>query len=180
MSQTLKNEITMRSTNTFGIQFIIRKNKLKNGLVPIYARITVDAKRVEVSMKRKIDPQQWNHKQGMAKGSREEIRSLNHYLQEVRSRIVECYQEMQIQKCLITAEAIKNMLLGTDLKKHTLTKLVNFHNTKFKETLAQGTLKNYYTTQRYIQRFLKDNYGTTDMFLSELSYKFITNFIHFC
>ena len=112
----------------------------------------------------------------MAKGSREEIKSLNHYLDEVQARIMECYQEMQVQKRLITADAIKSMFLGTDQKDFTLCKLVDYHNQAMRDTLAWGTMKNYFTTQKYIHRFLKERFGTTDMFLSELSYKFITDF----
>ena len=44
----------MRTTNTFGIQFITRMNKVKDGLAPIYARVTVDARRIEISLKRFI------------------------------------------------------------------------------------------------------------------------------
>lgn len=99
----------MRTTNTFGVQFITRTNKAKDGLLPIYARVTVDGHRVEISLKRWIKPGDWNGTKGMAKGSREEIKSLNHYLDEVRARIMECYQEMQVQKRLITADAIKSM-----------------------------------------------------------------------
>ena len=166
----------MRTTNTFGIQFITRSNKAKGELLPVYVRITVDGRRVEISLKRWIHPDSWNNSKGMARGNKQEIRSLNHYLEEVRTRLVECYQEMQIQKRLITASAIKNMFLGTDQKKYTLCKLVDYHNEVMKETLAWGTLKNYFTTQKYIQKFLKDKLSTTDIFLSELSYKFITDF----
>lgn len=166
----------MRTTNTFGVQFITRTNKAKDGLLPIYARVTVDGRRVEISLKRWIKPCDWNSSKGMAKGSREEIKSLNHYLDEVRARIMECYQEMQVQKRLITADAIKSMFLGTDQKDFTLCKLVDYHNQTMRDTLAWGTMKNYFTTQKYIHRFLKERFGTTDMFLSELSYKFITDF----
>lgn len=166
----------MRTTNTFGVQFITRTNKAKDGLLPIYARVTVDGRRVEISLKRWIKPGDWNGSKGMAKGSREEIKSLNHYLDEVRARIMECYQEMQVQKRLITADAIKSMFLGTDQKDFTLCKLVDYHNQTMRDTLAWGTMKNYFTTQKYIRRFLKERFGTTDMFLSELSYKFITDF----
>lgn len=166
----------MRTTNTFGVQFITRTNKAKDGLLPIYARVTVDGRRVEISLKRWIKPSDWNGSKGMAKGSREEIKSLNHYLDEVQARIMECYQEMQVQKRLITADAIKSMFLGTDQKDFTLCKLVDYHNQAMRDTLAWGTMKNYFTTQKYIHRFLKERFGTTDMFLSELSYKFITDF----
>ena len=105
----------MRTTNTFGIQFIIRMNKLKENLAPIYCRVTVDSHRVEISLKHWIDPKDWNSAKGMARGSREEIKSLNHFLEEVKARLMECYQEMQIQKQLITAEAIKNKFCGNDV-----------------------------------------------------------------
>lgn len=166
----------MRTTNTFGIQFIIRKNKAKDGLTPIYARITVDSRRVEISLKRWINPDDWNNSKGMARGSREEIKSLNHYLEEVNTCLVECYQEMQLQKKKITADAIKNLFLGLDQSDFTLCKLVDYHNQTMKGTLAWGTLKNYFTTQKYLQRFLKDRFGKENIYLSELSYKFITDF----
>ena len=64
--QTLKNEIVMRTTNTFGIQFLIRKNKAKDESAPIYARITVDGQRVEISLKRWINPTNWDTKKEKA------------------------------------------------------------------------------------------------------------------
>lgn len=47
------------------------------------------------------------------------------------------------------------------------------------DSLAWGTMKNYSTTQKYIVLFLKERYKTSDMFLSALSYKFITEFEYF-
>ncbi len=169
----------MRTTNTFGIQFIIRKNKAKEELAPIYARVTVDARRVEISLKRWINPEDWDSIKGKAKGSRSEIKSLNHYLEEIRSRLVENYQELQVQKQLITAETIKNLFLGLDQKEYTLVRLIEYHNQVMKPMLAWGTLKNYFTTQKYVQEFLKKRFGTNDFFLSGLSYKFITDFEFF-
>ena len=104
----------MRTTNTFGIQFIIRMNKRKENLVPIYARITVDARRIEISLKRWIDPSDWNNEKGLARGNREEVKSLNHFIEEVNARLIECYQELQIDKQLITVESIKNTHLCCD------------------------------------------------------------------
>jgi site-specific recombinase XerD len=173
------NTSNMRTTNTFGIQFITRSNKAKDGLHPIYARVTVDAKRVELSLKKYVHPDEWNSKKGMARGTREEIKTLNQYLEDVRANLVTAFREMQIAKQLITAEAIKNKFLGIDQKDFTLSKLVNFHNEHMKNTLAWGTQKNYFTTQKYIQMFLKEKFRTTDIFLSQLTYKFITGFENF-
>jgi hypothetical protein len=41
----------MRNENTFGIHFILRMNKVKNGKAPLYARITVNSSRIEISLK---------------------------------------------------------------------------------------------------------------------------------
>jgi len=174
-----KSIMKTTNTNTFGVIFYLRKYKINNGLAPIYARITVDGKRVDVSVKRNIDEKNWNGNKGMAKGSREEVRALNAYLEQVRASIVSCYQEMMLQKKLVTAEAIKNMFLGNDRKEYTLCKLVEYHNTQAKDSLTWGTLKNYFTTQKYISKFLKERFGTSDIYLSELSYKFITDFEYF-
>jgi site-specific recombinase XerD len=167
------------TTNTFGVIFYLRKYKVTKGKSPIYARITVDGKRVDISVKRNIEEANWNGRKGMAKGSREEIRALNNFLEQIRANIVTHYQEMLIQRKLVTAEALKNQFLGNDKKEHTLCKLADYHNTATKNSLAWGTLKNYGTTQKYIAMFLKQKYGTSDIYLSELTYKFIVDFDFF-
>lgn len=174
-----KSIMKTTNTNTFGVIFYLKKYKINNGIAPIYARITVDGKRVDVSVKRSIEEKNWNGDKGMAKGNREEIRSLNTYLEQVRANIVACYQELVLQKKLITAELVKNNFLGNDNKEYTLSKVIEYHNTNMEHTLTWGTMKNYYTTQKYIQMFLKSRFNTSDIYLSELNYKFILDFEYF-
>ena len=38
----------MKDVNTFGIQFVIRKHRIKDGETPIYARITVNGNRCDI------------------------------------------------------------------------------------------------------------------------------------
>lgn len=118
----------MISKNTFGVQFIIRVNKTKDGKVPIYIRITVDSQRVEISLKQYIQPIEWNAAKGLARGSRKEMTALNAYLKQFRSRLVDCYQEIQLKKQLIIAKGIKSLFLGDDEKQFTLTKPVTYYN----------------------------------------------------
>jgi site-specific recombinase XerD len=170
----------MTTSNTFGIVFYIKRQKAKNGKAPIYARITVDGKRVELSLKMDVDIEiNWNDAKGMAKGKSEEIRSLNTYLEQVRFRLVECYQHLQLKKKLITAEAIKAQFCGGEEKEHSLLNVIDYHNTEMKSTLEWGTQKNYYTTRKYVEMFLKKKLRTSDIYLSQLNYKFITDFEKF-
>lgn len=166
--------------NTFGVIFYLRKYKVTNdGKTPIYARITVNGHRTDVSVKRSIDPANWNANKGMAKGSKEEVVKLNNYLEQYRSGIVESYQKLLLQKKLITAELVKDKFTGEDQAEFTLCKLMAYHNTEQAQLLEPGTLKNYFTTQKYLKEFIQERFNTTDKYLSELTYRFITDFEYF-
>jgi hypothetical protein len=53
--------------NTFGVIFYLRKYKATNdGKTSIYARITVNGSRIDLSVKRSIEPGNWNANKGMA------------------------------------------------------------------------------------------------------------------
>jgi integrase/recombinase XerD len=166
----------MRTNNTFGVQFITRSNKAKDGLYPIYARISLDGRRVEVSLKKFINPDNWSDAKGSAKGKSEEIRNLNTYLEQIRSRLTECYQELTLKKKLVTAEAIKNLFCGYEEKEHSLISIFEYHNTEMKNLLEWGTQKNYFTTRRYVEEYLKAHLRTSDIFLSQLNYRFLNEF----
>lgn len=47
---------------------------------------------------------------------------------------------------------------------------------KSKHTLAASTLKHYQVTQRYLQRFLSQNFRRNDIALQEINYKFVVDF----
>ncbi|MBL7969424.1 MAG: site-specific integrase [Prolixibacteraceae bacterium] len=61
----------------------------------------------------------------------------------------------------------------------TLVKLIDYHNTNSKEALRWGTLKNYFTTQKYIIGFLKEKLKTSDIYLHSLNYKFLVDFEYY-
>jgi len=167
----------MTMQNTFGVIFYLKKYKTTcNGKTPIYARITVNGKRSDIAAKRSIKEQHWNAKRGMAKGSKQEINLLNNYLEKFRSGIVESYQTLLLQKKSLTADLIKDKFLGKDEQEFTVQKLIDYHNQQEKASLEWGTMKNYYTTQKYLLQFLKLKMRTDDYLLSELNYKFITDF----
>ncbi|MDZ7607272.1 MAG: phage integrase SAM-like domain-containing protein [Cyclobacteriaceae bacterium] len=48
---------------------------------------------------------------------------------------------------------------------------MEYHNTQMIQVIAQGKMKNYFTTQKYLKRFLLKNSNTSDIFLSEINYR---------
>ena len=168
------------TNNTFGVAFYLKKQKTTQaGKSPIYARITVNGKRIEISVKRSIEENNWNVTKGMAKGSREETVKLNKYLDQFKAGIIDSYQQLLLQKKFITAELLKEKVTGGDQADFTLCKLMEYHNSDQGLLLELGTMKNYYTTQKYIKEFIKERFKTSDKYLSELSYKFITDFEYY-
>jgi len=167
----------MRSSNTFGIQFVIRLPKQqKNDQATVFARISVNGRRCEISLKKKVNPQNWDEAKGKARGTKDETRKLNDHIERVRTLIADGYHELVQQKKVVTVDAVKSLFLGADDNEITLIKLGEYHNTEMKDKLADGTMKNYYTTQKYIAKFLKDKYHRNDISLAELNYKFILDF----
>lgn len=171
----------MKSRNTFGIQFVIRLPKQKKDeTAAVYARITVNGRRTEISLKTKVSINNWDDVKGKAKGKREETVKLNSHMEHVRSLIFDCYQQLIQQSKQVTVETIKAMYLGEDIEeKMTLLKLVEYHKQVAVSKLAPGTMKNYYTTESYLNKFVKEKYRKNDVPLDELNCRFILDFENF-
>lgn len=169
----------MKTTNTFGVHFLIRQDKLKEGKAPVYARITVNTDRILIGLKQWIDPRSWDMRKGTGKGTKEETRSLNNYLSEVRTELGEVYRELQLKKKIITAEDVKITFLRTEEFEHTLQSLFKFHNEREKHKLNENTLSHYLTTQRYLSEFITARYCKKDLSLKDINFKFLSDFENF-
>jgi len=69
--------------------------------------------------------------------------------------------------------------LGKDDQRKTLLELIEYHNTNMVSVLKPGTMKNYYTTERYLNKFLVQKLKINDIFLKQLNYRFIIDFERF-
>jgi site-specific recombinase XerD len=173
----------MRSTNTFGVHFTLRLRRPVEGKFSIYARIVVNKSRCELSLKARLRKEDWNSFKGEAKPKNEELKILNSYLEETRGKIAGHYRELILNNKEVTAEAVKNSYMGVredgDNKNYTLLWAVEEHNTKMHMSLKPGTMKNYFTTAKYLKKFLKKKYRFSDIPLKKLNYEFISNFEYF-
>ena len=165
---------------TFGVIFYLKKQKTTaQGTAPIYARITVNGRRTEISLKRSIALSGWDAKKGLAKGSREETAVLNRFLARFKAKIIDAYQELVLSGSTVDGAVIREWVTGAAQPGRTLGSLMEYHNREQASKLANGTMKNYYTTQSYIKCFLKEKYRRTDIAILELNYSFISDFEHY-
>ncbi|HKO78893.1 MAG TPA: site-specific integrase [Chitinophagaceae bacterium] len=166
----------MKSTNNFAVRFILRHTNNNLPEAVIFARIIVDKKQVEISLNKSIDPASWNREKQCAFGSKELVRRINPYIDEVRFKLNDCYRQLTMQDTFITAKAIKSLFVGEEPIHNTLLSLMHYHSDNSKMILKQGTLKNYSATEKYIHRFLKQRYKCDDVLLTQLNYQFISQF----
>ena len=97
----------------FSMLFYLKKQKnYTSGFAPVYLRITVDGERAEVTTNRECEPEKWNSHSGRATGTKENIKSLNAFPDNFQSKVYDAHRYLSENEKLITAETIKNKMLG--------------------------------------------------------------------
>jgi hypothetical protein len=172
----------MMVNKTFGLLFYLKKPKnYKTGPLPIYLRLTVDGKRAEVATKRLCDdPKKWNTSAGRMTGSKEATKTVNAHLDILQSKIYETYKDLLQGGEAITAESIKNKLLGLSERPKMILEVFRFHNEQVRTLIGNGyaplTYKRYETALQHTLEFLQWKYRVSDFEITKLNAEFITEF----
>lgn len=167
----------MKTTRTFNVYFWVKNTtRRKDGRFPIYARINVDGKRADISLKRYVKEEHWDKKAHRLKARIRNSKSLNDYLDFVYYKLLDCQKQLLANNQLITAQAIKRRFLGTDKTVSTLSELLQYHEDFELKKLAPGTAKNYGATNKYLTRFVKEYSGLMDVSLASIDYAFLVGF----
>lgn len=169
----------MQTNSTFSIIFFTRKSRGNTDKLSIYARVTVNGKRSEISLKRCVNVLEWNSFKNRGRGSSSKIQILNRYLDYVYGKLLDCHKQLLEEFKVVSSHSIKARYLGEDDHQKTLKELIAYHNTNMDSVLKPGTMKNYYTTEKYLNRFLSEKLKTNDIYLKQLNYRFITDFEYY-
>jgi len=84
----------MKTSQSFRVYFTIKSDKAKDGRAPLYAAVTVNKEKAFIALKQQISLSIWDFGKGAAKGTRDESRTVNAYLDEVRLSLGNCYKEL--------------------------------------------------------------------------------------
>ncbi|WP_350290912.1 site-specific integrase [uncultured Croceitalea sp.] len=166
----------MRTDSTLGVIFFTRKKRSNPEKLDIYVRITVNKERAEFSIKRDIAVCNWDIFRCRAKETNENMILFNSYLDDVYAEVLNAHKQLHSERKLITAKGIKLRYFGEDEERMGLMEAVAYHNKNINNELKPGTLKNYFSTEKYLKEFLQEKLKTNDIYLIQLNYKFIVNF----
>ncbi|MGB6153251.1 MAG: Arm DNA-binding domain-containing protein [Pricia sp.] len=149
----------MTTTHTFNVHFWLKKSSIrKDGTIPIYARIWIDSIPVDFSTKEAISEEQWSTKAGRARTRTKNAKHINEILDDVRFRIKKAYKQLKAEGRSITAQAIKLRYLGKAKAVLSCKDLIRHHSENEFEKLAEGTVKNYSATEKYVYHFIKKQF----------------------
>lgn len=154
-----------------------------NGLVPIYSRITVSGKRIELTTGRFVELSKWSADAGKMKGTTDEARSINNQLDILKMKIIEAQMELVHKNIPVTAETLKSKLTGSTERARMLVPIFQDHNNKIKELIgkeyAAGTLERYTTSLKHTIEFLEWKYKVSDIDITKIDHAFITDYEFF-
>lgn len=169
----------MKSTTTFSILFWINTSRAKENFAELFARITVNKKRVNISLKEKVLIHQWDNRKSKVRGSNQKAKQINQYLELTRNQIFQSYLDLKSSGAIITALTVKAKFLEEDKELPTIIELIAYHNEQMKHILHYDTQRHYKTSQKYIVEFVKKQYKQKDYYLRDLNYGFIVGFENF-
>ena len=165
----------------FSLLFYLRKPKnYVVGKQLIYMRITIDAARLELSTYRECAPERWNKRASRAKGTKEEFRELNAYLDSLQAKVYEVYRSLIDRNEPVTIENLKVNLRGAPDKSRLILEVFQHHNDQVAQLVGKEyspvTLTRYKTALEHTRSFIQWKFRMPDMAITKLNYEFISEF----
>jgi site-specific recombinase XerD len=170
----------MSLQSSFSILFWIKRNKLKNGKAPLYARITIHGQRAELAIHREISPSTWNPKAQIVSTKNAEGKEINNYLTLIKAKLLSCQSKLEARNATISAESLKIEYLGIVERPRMVMEIIQQHNNDIKTLLgkdySKATWVKYETTRKHVLDFLLWKYKIKDLDIKKLNFEFINDF----
>lgn len=163
------------------ILFLLKRTKTTTeGLTPIYLRVTVHGKRIEITTKRYVELSKWSVSAGRMKGNTEEAKSINAYLDMLRGQVYDHQTELIQRGLFVNADNMRNKILGVEERHRSLIKIFEQHNNQMESLVgkefALGTMKRYVTSLRHTKNFLKWKFNSTDIDIRTIDHAFMKDY----
>ncbi len=170
--------------STLSILFWLNRQRGKNETFPIYARITLNGKRMELATHVYVNLLHWDQKNQRVKGTGEQSRKSNASLIQMSGTLQGLYTQLSMLDGCVSLEELKNSYLGKKVNQKSLLDAFAFHNKRFLEKVASGrnsdrTYKRYEITKEKISSFLNEQYQLDDLPLSQIQFGFASDLEHY-
>jgi site-specific recombinase XerD len=171
----------MKTTQRFSVLIWADKRKTDSvNHAPLYARVTYLGKRVEISLKRKVDLARWNAKLGFLIGNGPEAKRINADINDTLDEISKAFKFLKRTDEFITAEKIKQQYAGEEPERKMLLEVFDQHNADLGKLVGKdfvkATLTKYNTVRSRVSGYLQQKYKKDDIYLDIIDYAFVAGF----
>lgn len=164
--------------------FLFKAKRNSKKQIPVYMRVWHNYKYFVKSTGIVVGSiNDWDRKGMRIKGKSLEANSSNSHLEVLKMKVLQIVNQLIVSGKPINTNIIKNMLNDNSANKVTLMKICEEQLSEMRKLkgkdFAPSTIIKYKNTKRRLQQFIKFKYKTTDLFLYELNYQFISDFISY-
>nr|WP_319267026.1 site-specific integrase [uncultured Draconibacterium sp.] len=162
------------------INFLMKKARMKsNGEIPIYVRVTLNSRRVELSTGIYCLPETWDETGQQIRGRNEKARILNNRLNKIEDDIQDHYNQLKSSGDDFDVTTIKNRLLNIDDSEGIL-KVFDYYLKNMNQKLGKGyskeTYKHYKSSRKRLGEFVRKFSKKKDYPVEKVDYKFLEAF----
>lgn len=129
-------------------------------------------------MRRTVEEQRWDTRSAKLRGSSIEVSNFNRFLENVKNRLFEVYDERCKDKLDISAATIKNVYLGKEGKEYMILEIFKEHNNEVESLqgkgFTKGTLQRYKAAYKHVSDYIGHKYQRKDIPVRSIDHKFIT------
>ncbi|MCW0484173.1 site-specific integrase [Gaoshiqia sediminis] len=162
------------------INLLLKNSKGKSeSKKPVYARITMDNRRIEVSTGVFIDPALWDKKRQLLIGKDEEARVTNSRISKFSTHVNDCFNQLVSVGEEFDIYDLKDQIIGKRQQKLVLEafdQVIESIAGKIDHGYSFSTLKHYRTCRNRMVEFISREYHRPDLPLSRVNVNFLDRF----
>jgi site-specific recombinase XerD len=169
-------------TSSFSFLFYVSKTKLqKSGEAPLLLKINVNGRRIVMNLKQSVNPGDWDSGKGRVAGRNDQAKLVNEYIDAVRYKVRQKYNELIQLNDEITPEMLRDAILGINgsAMRTIVTiwedNLESMRRLIGKET-TKGTCQKYNSALTHLKKYLRWQYRVSDISIKSIDPQFIDNF----
>ena len=167
--------------STFKVLFYVKRQSEKHGQVPVMGRITINGTMSQFSCKLTVRSSLWDAKANKASGKSLESQRLNEKLENIKTNIGKQYQRLCDRDSYVTAEKVRNAVLGMGDDCRLLLQTFDEYLAGFLKRVgkdrAYSSYDNYRKRRNRLASFLEYEYHVKDIAFKELKREFVEKFV---
>lgn len=164
----------------FYSNYLLRKSRIgKDGTCPIYVRLLLNGKRVELSTGLRALPDKWDEVHQILLGEYEEVYSSNERLIKIKTTLIDIYNRLVSSSKEFDIVDIKNEFLGKSDSKGIL-EIFDYYLKTIENNIGHGyafrTLKHYRVSRKKLAEFIKLKMRKKEVPITSVDYNFLNQF----